>query len=913
MEEGLLFKAKDQEEEGGKKSLTWDAFVEEAKKVGYIAGPMVAANLSLQLISVISLMMVGHLGEIVLAGTAMATSLCAVTGSSLLVGMASGLETLCGQAYGAQQYHKLGVHAYSAMISLILVCIPISFVWISMEKILIFIGQDPVISREAGRYATCMIPALFSWAIFQPLMKYLQTQSLIVPMLLSSTTTLCLHIPLCWVFVFYLGFGNIGAAFASCISYWLNVVFLGLYVKYSPSCKSTRVSLSKEAFQGIGEFLSLAVPSAVMVCLQWWSFEIMILLSGLLPNPQLETSVLSICLTSISLLYMIPSGIAAAVSTRVSNELGAGRPQAAQLAVFTTMIIAGTEIAIVSSTLFVCRYIVGYAYSNAEEVVDYVTTMVPLICLSTILDGLQGVLSGIARGSGWQHIGAYVNLGSLYIGGIPVSLLLGFFLNWRGRGLWLGIMSGAAIQTIILCIITIQTNWEKQVSIRYYCYSSFCRLGDMEECLLFKAKDQEEEGGKKSLTWDAFVEEAKKVGYIAGPMVAVTLSFQLISVISLMMVGHLGEVALSSTAMATSLCAVTGPSLLVGMASGLETLCGQAYGAQQYQKLGVYTYSAMISLTLVCIPISFVWISMENILTFTGQDPVISHEAGRYAICFIPALFGRAILHPLIKYLQTQSLIVPMLLSSMTTLCLHIPLCWVFVFHLGFGNIGAAFACSISYWLNVLILGLYVKYSPSCKSTRVPLSKEAFQGIGEFLSLAVPSAVMVCLQWWSFEIMIFTRVSNELGAGRPQAARLAVFTVMIIEGTEIVVVSSTLFVCRHIVGYAYSNAKEVVDYVTAMVPLICLSTILDGLQGVISGIARGSGWQRIGAYVNLGSLYIGGIPVSLLLGFFLNWRGRGLWLGIMSGAAIQTVILCVITIQTNWQKQAEIARKRIFQ
>ncbi|XP_026441387.1 protein DETOXIFICATION 14-like [Papaver somniferum] len=465
MEEGLLFKAKDQEEEGGNKSLTWDAFVEEAKKVAYIAGPMVAVTLSFQLISVISLMMVGHLGEVALASTAMATSLCAVTGPSLLVGMASGLETLCGQAYGAQQCQKLGVYTYSAMISLTLVCIPISFIWISMESILTFTGQDPVISREAGRYAICFIPALFGRAILHPLIKYLQTQSLIVPMLLSSMTTLCLHIPLCWVFVFHLGFGNIGAAFSCSISYWLNVLILGLYVKYSPSCKSTRVPLSKEAFQRIGEFLSLAVPSAVMVCLQWWSFEIMILLSGLLPNPQLETSVLSICLTSISLLYMIPSGIAAAVSTRVSNELGAGRPQAARLAVFTTMIIAGTEIAIVSSTLFVCRYTVGYAYSNAKEVVYNVTAMVPLICLSTILDGLQGVLSGIARGTGWQRIGAYVNLGSLYIGGIPVSLLLGFFINWRGRGLWLGIMSGAAIQTAILCVITIQTNWEKQAEI----------------------------------------------------------------------------------------------------------------------------------------------------------------------------------------------------------------------------------------------------------------------------------------------------------------------------------------------------------------------------------------------------------------------------------------------------------------
>ncbi|KAI3926223.1 hypothetical protein MKW98_028359 [Papaver atlanticum] len=49
-------------------------------------------------------------------------------------------------------------------------------------------------------------------------------------------------------------------------------------------------SLTKEAFQGCREFLCISVPSAVMICLQWWSFELLILLSGLLPKAQLETS-----------------------------------------------------------------------------------------------------------------------------------------------------------------------------------------------------------------------------------------------------------------------------------------------------------------------------------------------------------------------------------------------------------------------------------------------------------------------------------------------------------------------------------------------------------------------------------------------------------------------------------------------
>ena len=54
----------------------------------------------------------------------------------------------------------------------------------------------------------------------------------------------------------------------------------------------------------------------------------------------------------------------------------------------------------------------------------------------------------------------------------------------------------------------------------------------------------------------------KKLGILAGPMVAVTVSQYLLQVISLMMVGHLGEISLSSAALATSLTAVTGFSLL---------------------------------------------------------------------------------------------------------------------------------------------------------------------------------------------------------------------------------------------------------------------------------------------------------------------------------------------------------------
>ncbi|XP_050374162.1 protein DETOXIFICATION 14-like isoform X2 [Argentina anserina] len=460
MEKGLLIKETKEEnrEEGGFQRC--GGFVREVKKLGYIAGPMVAVNLSQYFLQIISIMIVGHLGQLFLSSTAIAISFCAVTGFSLIFGMACALETLSGQAYGAQQYRLLGLHISTAIFSLMLICLPLSLVWIYMEKILVLLGQDPLISHEAGNFARMLLPALFAYAALQPLCKYLQTQSLIVPLLLSSCACVCFHILVCWVLVFKSGLGNLGAALAIGMSYWLNVVLLVLYVKYSSTCAHTRVQISYEIFQGIEDFLRFAIPSAIMICLEWWSFEILTLLAGFLPNPQLETSVLSVCLSTISSLYTIPEALGAAV--RVSNELGAGNPQAASVAVVASMFLTVSSSVIISSTVFASQSVFGYIFSREKEVVEYVTAIAPLLCLSVIADSLHAVLSGIARGSGWQNLAVYVNLGAYYLVGIPVAATLGFWFDFRGKGLWIGILVGSFLQAVFYSIITSCTNWEEK-------------------------------------------------------------------------------------------------------------------------------------------------------------------------------------------------------------------------------------------------------------------------------------------------------------------------------------------------------------------------------------------------------------------------------------------------------------------
>lgn len=71
--------------------------------------------------------------------------------------------------------------------------------------------------------------------------------------------------------------------------------------------------------------------------------------------------------------------------------------------------------------------------------------------------------AGVAKGSGWQQVGAYVNLVVFYGVGVPVGASLGFAAHLRAKGLWVGIVIATVLQSLSLSLITALTNWSKQV------------------------------------------------------------------------------------------------------------------------------------------------------------------------------------------------------------------------------------------------------------------------------------------------------------------------------------------------------------------------------------------------------------------------------------------------------------------
>ncbi|CAM6117236.1 unnamed protein product [Calypogeia fissa] len=434
----------------------------EVKMQFQLAWPIVAANVLSYSVVCISVMFVGHLGEVELSSVSLANSFAVVSGFSLMMGLGTGLETLCGQAYGAKRYHLLGVYLQSAFIVTNSTLIPILLIWFNMEKILLAVGQDPQISKNAAYYLRHMAPALFSSAFSQPLIKFLQTQSIVMPMMLCSLVSALLHPFVCYTYIYLLDFGFVGGALATTTSYMFLFILLLSYTIFSGKCGQCWGGFAiRDAFGSVKLYLNLAVPSVVMICFEWWSFELLVLSSGLLPKPSLELSLLTVSLNTVNLTDMIPLGLCVAASIRVSNELGANRPDKAKLASKVVLCLAVFDGCIVFVALMLSRHFWGHAFTNVEEVLDYVAEVTPFLACLTFMDAVQYVGSGVIRGCGRQALGAGINLTAYYIIGIPTCLLFAFWLRLNGKGLVMGLVFAIFVQTTFVLSVVSCTNWRR--------------------------------------------------------------------------------------------------------------------------------------------------------------------------------------------------------------------------------------------------------------------------------------------------------------------------------------------------------------------------------------------------------------------------------------------------------------------
>ncbi|CAM8951860.1 unnamed protein product [Rhodiola kirilowii] len=433
--------------------------LEEAETLILFALPMVITNVSYYCIPLVSVMYAGHVGQLELAGATLANSWAVVTGLAFMIGLSGALETLCGQGYGARMYRMLGIYLQASCIISLIFAILISILWFYTEPILVLLHQNSEIAKAAGLYLKHLIPGIFAYGILQNILRFLQTQSVVFPMVVCSVIPLGIHCGVAYVLVYFTSLGFKGAAVAASISLWISVLMLGTYMLRAKQFEQTWQGFSIESFQHIVSNLKLALPSAAMVCLEYWAFEILVFLGGIMSNAELSTSLVAICENTETIAFMIFYGLAAAASTRVSNELGAGHKERAKIAMDAALQLSVSLMVLVVITLALGRKIWAGFFSDDSEIINAFASMTPFLAISFFMDSIAVVISGVTQGCGWQKMAVCINLAAFYFIGVPTSCLLGFTFKLQVKGLWMGLITGLICQTSALLLLTKYAKW----------------------------------------------------------------------------------------------------------------------------------------------------------------------------------------------------------------------------------------------------------------------------------------------------------------------------------------------------------------------------------------------------------------------------------------------------------------------
>ncbi|RZB58548.1 Protein DETOXIFICATION 33 isoform B [Glycine soja] len=422
----------------------------ESKKLWKIAGPAIVTSICQYSLGALTQTFAGLVGDLDLAAVSVENSVIAGLAFGVMLGMGSALETLCGQAYGAGQIRMLGVYMQRSWVILFITALILLPLYIWSPPILRLAGQTAEISDAAGKFAVWMIPQLFAYAINFPIVKFLQAQRKVLVMLWISVVVLVLHTFFSWLVIFKLGWGLIGAAVTLNTSWWVIVIAQLLYIFITKS-DGAWSGFTWLAFSDLFGFVKLSLASAVMLCLEFWYLMILVVITGRLENPLIPVDAISICMNINGWDAMIAIGFNAAISVRVSNELGAGDFKAAKFSVWVVSITSVSIGVVVMIGVLLTKDYFPYLFTTSVPVANETTRLSALLAVTVLLNSLQPVLSV-----------AYINIVCYYLVGLPAGIILGFKLGLGAEGIWSGMIAGIVLQTTILIIVTSIRNWKKE-------------------------------------------------------------------------------------------------------------------------------------------------------------------------------------------------------------------------------------------------------------------------------------------------------------------------------------------------------------------------------------------------------------------------------------------------------------------
>ncbi|KAG2939479.1 hypothetical protein PC119_g11333 [Phytophthora cactorum] len=125
------------------------------------------------------------------------------------------------------------------------------------------------------------------------------------------------------------------------------------------------------------------------------------------------------------------------------------------------------------------------------------------------------------------------------------------------------------------------------------------------------------------------MEEVRELLKLIVPVTGTTVLEFLPGFVSILLAGNMGgpntQHYVDAATISVMLLNVTAQSLGLGLASALDTLCSQVYGAKRSDKIGIYFQTGVVVLSVALVPMLVINSFAEPILNLLGQHTHVTY------------------------------------------------------------------------------------------------------------------------------------------------------------------------------------------------------------------------------------------------------------------------------------------------
>lgn len=438
------------------------SYTKEFKYNLKLAYPVILGMVGHTLVGLIDDIMVGKIGTTELAAVSLGNSFLFIA-MSLGIGFSTAITPLVAEADGEGNIAK-GKSAFKHGLFLCAVLgVSLFGLMLLLKPLMYHMKQPEAVVELAIPYLEIVAFSLIPMIIFQAFKQFSdglsQTKYAMWATLLANVINVILNYLLIYGKLGFPELGIVGAAIGTLISRIVMLLFIWLLLKskrkFQPYVTNLNFRIIKQT--AIKKIVSLGVPSALQMFFEVAIFTSAIWLSGVLGSNAQAANQIALKLSSLT--FMVGMGLSVAAMIRVGNQKGLQNFKELRRVAFSIFLLT-IIIEIIFAAIFVaCHNIFPDLFVNYNNIADLNNTMEVVRIASGLLliaavfqisDGIQVVVLGALRGLQDVKIPTLLIFISYWIVGFPVSYYLGLHTEYKSSGVWLGLLAGLSVASVLL-------------------------------------------------------------------------------------------------------------------------------------------------------------------------------------------------------------------------------------------------------------------------------------------------------------------------------------------------------------------------------------------------------------------------------------------------------------------------------